>query len=82
MITLEKFTTPSDRASSEEYGTKWVANLESGVQIFIQTSLDKEQPKWVRLGTIVEFLELNNGLEQGTFINDALVLYSRINNKE
>lgn len=78
MITLEKFTAPNDITNCEEYGTKWVANLESGIQVFFQTSRDKDHPKWVRLGDIVEFLyvhkEIRSDIE--TLIKEMVSSYN------
>jgi hypothetical protein len=38
----------------EPYLTEWHADLESGMEIWIQTSEDESNPKWERLGNILE----------------------------
>lgn len=53
---IEKIVAPCDLSSKEPYGTQWHADLESGKQIWIQTSEDIENPKWVRLGDLYEML--------------------------
>ena len=45
--------------NTEPYLTEWHADLESGMEIWIQTSEDQENPKWVRLGNLFEKIWLN-----------------------
>lgn len=38
----------------EPYLTEWHADVEPGMQIWIQSSKDQENPRWVRLGELFE----------------------------
>lgn len=50
----------------EPYLCEWHGDLETGIEIWIQTSEDQENPKWMRLGNILEkiwFEDKYNGLD-------------------
>ncbi len=42
--------------NTEPYLTEWHADLESGMEIWIQTNEDESNPKWVRLGNLLEII--------------------------
>lgn len=44
------FSVPTNLSSFEDFGTFWVADFEEGAQVWIQTSFDKNEPKWIRYG--------------------------------
>ncbi len=50
---IKKIVAPS-KLCCEPYLTEWHANLESGMQIWIQTSEDETNPKWIRFGDLYE----------------------------
>jgi hypothetical protein len=52
-VVINKIVAPS-KLCCEPYLTEWHANLEIGMQIWIQTSQDPENPKWIRLGDLYE----------------------------
>lgn len=56
MIVIEKIVAPSNRSSKEALGTVWIADLESGKEVWVQVSQDQENPKWKRLGDLYEEL--------------------------
>jgi hypothetical protein len=60
MDTDKKFYCPTNLSSFEEYGFVWKADLENGVQIWIQTSKDSTHPKWIRLGDLLEINYIND----------------------
>ena len=51
---IKKMMTAPCSLNTEPYLTEWHADLESGMEIWIQTSEDQENPKWVRLGYLYE----------------------------
>ncbi len=55
-----KLCVPTNLFSFAPYGTRWLADLESGNQLWIQTSENPKHPKWVRLGEFLESFCLNN----------------------
>lgn len=52
-MVIKKIVAPSNLCV-EPYLTQWYADLESGMQIWIQTNEDNKNPKWVRLGALYE----------------------------
>jgi len=72
MNVIEKIVSPSNAASCEEYGTIWIADLESGKEIWLQTSLDEEFPKWRRLGDLYEQIFLNSPESQDIMLSATL----------
>lgn len=81
MKKLEKFTMPFDTSTKEEYGTQWTANLESEIQTFFQTSSDKEHPKWVRLGEMVESIYRRDETYKIINIDEIVGIFNKINEK-
>ncbi len=51
---IEKVVAPENLSNKEPFGTPWIANVEAGQQVWIQTSKDEDKPRWVRLGEIYE----------------------------
>ncbi len=51
---IKKMMTAPCSLNTEPYLTEWHADLESGMEIWIQTSEDESNPKWVRLGSLFE----------------------------
>ncbi len=47
--------------NTEKYLCEWHADLESGMEIWIQTSEDENNPKWVRLGHLLEIIWIEDG---------------------
>ncbi len=45
--------------NTEPYLCEWHADLQSGMEIWIQTSEDESKPKWVRLGSLYEWIWMN-----------------------
>lgn len=56
----KKLCIPTNLFSFAPYGTRWIADLESGTQLWIQTSRKPNNPKWVRMGEFLESSYLNN----------------------
>lgn len=50
---IKKIVAPS-KLCCEPYLTEWHADLEAGMQIWVQTSKDENDPKWIRLGDLFE----------------------------
>lgn len=50
---IKKMMTAPCSLNTEPYLTEWHADLESGVEIWIQTS-ETEEMKWERLGNLYE----------------------------
>jgi len=65
MIKIEKLTAPTNISNKEEQGTIWIADLESGKQVWRQESPDGENPNWTRFGDIYEkrCIETNNFIQ-------------------
>ncbi len=57
---IEKVVAPENLSNKEPFGTPWIADLESGKQVWIQTSKEDEKPRWIRLGEIYEECFVNN----------------------
>lgn len=55
MKIVHKYAMPSNVASYEEYATVWIAEKDSGTQVWVQTSKDENKPYWVRAGDIIEY---------------------------
>lgn len=53
-VMIKKMLTPPTNLSKEPYLTEWHADLEGGLEVWIQTNEDEENPKWVRLGSLLE----------------------------
>lgn len=51
---IKKMMTAPCSLNTEPYLCEWHADLESGMEIWIQTSEDQEHPLWVRLGMLFE----------------------------
>jgi len=51
---IKKMTTNPCSLNKEKYLCEWHSDLESGMEIWIQTSEDEGNPKWVRLGNLLE----------------------------
>lgn len=60
MTQEKKLCVPTNLFSFAPYGTRWIADLESGTQLWIQTSRKSENPKWVRMGEFLESFCLSN----------------------
>lgn len=56
----KKLHVPTNLFSLAPYGTQWIADMENGTQLWIQTSQDQKHPKWVRMGEFLETFCLNN----------------------
>ncbi len=76
---IEKVVAPENISNKELFGTPWIADIESGKQVWIQTSKDEDKPKWVRLGQIYEecfienpvhYLKLLSLMEKGITTSD------------
>jgi hypothetical protein len=51
---IVKYTTPTNLSSFEEYGTVWITEKDNGTIVWMQTSKDSTEPKWIRIGDIIE----------------------------
>lgn len=71
---IMKRMSPPNNLQREPYKTQWYADLESGLQIWIQCSPDQENPKWRRLGDVLE--ELFDHLDI-----DIILLYHHMENR-
>ena len=60
MTQEKKHFPPTNLFSFAPYGTRWIADLESGTQLWIQTSRKPDNPKWVRMGEFLETFYLHN----------------------
>jgi hypothetical protein len=67
---IEKVVAPENISNKEPYGTKWVADLESGKQVWVQISKEKDKAEWIRLGSLCEdnYLQDLNELEKSGII--------------
>ncbi len=52
-MVVKKIVAPSNLCC-EPYKTEWHADLETGMQIWIQINKDELNPKWIRLGELFE----------------------------
>jgi len=57
---IEKVVAPENLSNKEPFGTPWIADLEYGKQVWIQTSKEDDKPKWIRLGEIYEECFMKN----------------------
>lgn len=57
---IEKVVAPENLSNKEPQGTRWIADLESGIQVWIQISQDSDKPNWQRLGDVYESYHLEN----------------------
>ena len=72
MDVTRKFSCPTNLSSFEEYGTIWIADMENGIQIWIQTSKESNNPKWIRLGDLLEISYNNNPKAYEKTVNSML----------
>jgi len=61
-MVINKIIAPENLSHKESFGTTWIADLEGGKQVWIQTSKDDDKPNWIRLGLLYEELFVKNPL--------------------
>jgi len=76
MKLIQKIIAPTNQ-HHDEYLTMWIADLEEGKQIWIQTSKDQDKPKWERLGFLYEELVLEEQAYQENMLNDVQLLFPK-----
>ncbi len=51
---------PTNLFNFHPFGTVWIADMERGKELWIQTGKDFKKPKWKRLGEYLEWIALDN----------------------
>jgi hypothetical protein len=57
---IEKVVAPENLSNKEPVGTQWIADIESGKQLWIQISDDINKPNWQRVGHLYEIYLMEN----------------------
>jgi hypothetical protein len=60
MNIIKKIIAPT-KQHHEEFNTLWIADLDQGIQMWLQTSQDIEKPNWERVGNLYEQWALEVG---------------------
>lgn len=60
---IKKMMTAPCSLDREPYLCEWHADLESGMEIWIQISKDQEHPDWIRMGNLFEKAYLTMGMQ-------------------
>lgn len=77
MNIIEKIIAPT-KQHHEEFLTFWIADLENGRHIWVQTSKDIEKPQWERMGDLYEEFVLENKSSSTELIFYPLYLPKRL----
>lgn len=64
-----KYHAPSNLVSHEPYLTVWIAELEDGKKMWIQTSADADATKWKRMGEFLEEILINDSISGEDAVN-------------
>lgn len=67
MNIIRKIIAPTKQCH-EDYLTIWVADLEKGSEIYLQTSKETEKPEWQRLGNLFEEMILEQEFQDNNFL--------------
>ncbi len=69
---IEKIVAPS-KMQKEPQKTIWIADLESGKEIWIQVNKDSEDPNWRRFGELCEIFVVSKDIDISENLLEAIL---------